>query len=147
MAANQMTQQAYEKLCRQRHGLIERDLLEARARLVAIQEGGGDAEGLEGVEAVFETERIVAQIARVERLIADAVIVDGGNRETVEAGCTMVLEFGDGPERYVYEEVTGPSTVSPSSPLGQAVAGRRAGEQVQVDAPGGTYQVQILAIE
>lgn len=144
--ANQITREAYERLVAQHRTLTEREIVDARSRLVAIQEGGGDAEGLEGVEAVFEVERITGTIARLERIIASAVIVEPGSWTMVAPGCTVELDFGDGVEQYTYESITSPSAIGPTSPLGVAIAGRSAGDTVEVSAPGGSYTVRIISV-
>ena len=42
--------------------------------------------------------------------------------------------------------VGGAGTVSPTSPLGSALLGRKLGELVEVQAPRGAWQAKILAI-
>jgi transcription elongation GreA/GreB family factor len=42
--------------------------------------------------------------------------------------------------------VGGPGTVSPESPLGSALIGRRAGDNVEVRAPSGTWKARIVSV-
>jgi transcription elongation factor GreA len=42
--------------------------------------------------------------------------------------------------------VSGPGTVSPESPLGRALAGHRAGDEVAVEAPGGAWSARIRSV-
>lgn len=141
-----MTQAAYDRLVEQHRVLTFGELVDAQQRLASIQDSGGDAEGLEGVEAVFDVERVAGEIERIARIIDNAEIVDGGGGEVVAHGCTVVLDAGDGPETYSFEDITGPGSISPHSPIGSAIVGLRAGARVDVAAPGGTYQVRILEI-
>lgn len=141
-----MTKEAYERLVQQRDSLVHVVLPEARQRVDDLQNGGSDNEGLEAVQAVFDAEQINGELAKLERLIATAEVVDGSGREHIGVGSVVVLDFGDGPEEYVFDTVTGSQTVGPGSPLGAAIVGRRAGEVVEVAAPGGSYRVRIVEI-
>ena len=60
-----------------------------------------------------------------------------GSRVVVEdeSGATMELEISS---------VSGAGTVSPTSPLGSALLGGRAGETVAVQAPGGAWKARIV---
>lgn len=140
-----MSKQAYEGLKVERDKLL-RLHLEAKDRVEHAQNGGGDNEGLAGVEAVFEAEEIWGRLARVEREIEEAVVVVAGG-EYVVVGSRLVLDFGDGSETYTFEHVAGDGVIGSTSPLGRAVGGRRAGETVQVEAPGGSYTVKILSVD
>ena len=119
--------------------------MEARERVEHAQNGGGDGDGLAGVEAVFEAEEIGARLARVERALEEAVIVSGGG-EVVGVGSSVDVDMGDGVESYAFESQAGPGRIGRDSPLGKALEGRRAGETVQVEAPGGTYTVKLIAV-
>lgn len=77
-------------------------------------------------------------IARIEQIrhalrqhetAGDAPAGDG----TVLPGRTVTIDFGDGPERFHFgsiEEQTGLEVITPASPIGAAIAGRRAGDTV-----------------
>lgn len=139
-----MSQQAYEGLVAE-HAKLQRLHLEAKDRVDHAQNGGGDNEGLAGVEAVFEAEEIGGRLARVARAISEAVIVAGGG-ERVAIGSVLELDFGDGAEKFVFEQVAGEGQIGRVSPIGQAIEGRRSGETVTVKAPGGSYTVKILSV-
>jgi transcription elongation factor GreA len=140
-----MSKQAYDGLQAER-AKLQRLHLEAKDRVEHAQNGGGDNEGLAGVEAVFEAEEIGGRLARIERELEEAIVVAGGG-EYVVVGSRMELDFGDGAETYTFEHVAGDGVVGSSSPLGRAIDGRRAGEVVQVEAPGGQYTVKILSVK
>ena len=65
----------------------------------------------------------------------------------VAAGSIVELELEAG-ERMEVEvsSVGGPGTVSPESPLGRALAGHRAGDEVAVEAPGGAWSARIRSV-
>ena len=45
------------------------------------------------------------------------------------------------------ERVTGARVLSPRSPLGQALLGKRVGDRVTYDAPGGTFTYEIVSLQ
>lgn len=141
---NEMSQQAYDNLVAERAALVEAHT-EARRRVEDAQNGGGDGEGLNGVEAVFEADEIGARLARVERAIADATIVQGGG-DAVRVGTTVVIDMGDGPETYRYEQHASSGCIGVTSPIGSAIAGLKPGESATITAPGGAYQVRVIEV-
>lgn len=140
----EMSKGAYDALEQERAEVAA--LVEAaRERVEHAQNGGGDSEGLEGVEAVFEAENITARLNRIEQLLRGAVIVEAGGG-VVRIGSRVVLDFGDGPEEYTVENVVRGGSIGAESPLGSAVMGKQAGDEIEVQAPGGTYRVSILEV-
>ena len=100
-----------------------------------------------------EYERAVSELARLTRILGKAMTThelppeDAG---IVELGDEVVVEFATGDtERYlVVDPIEAPLDdvrISVESPLAQALIGRRAGEQVEVNAPAGRYRCRILA--
>jgi transcription elongation factor GreA len=74
----------------------------------------------------------------------------GGATETVAAGTVVGIRYegDDEVERFLvgsieerHEEL---NVVSPGSPLGKALLGRRAGETVEYESPGGVLRVSIV---
>lgn len=62
-----------------------------------------------------------------------------------------IREAGNDPENYT---IVGPAEANPrngrisnESPLGRALMDHRAGDTVKVDAPGGSFTVEILKVE
>lgn len=141
-----MSQIAYDTLIARRDALVAGELAAARERVDDIQQGGGDAEGLEAVEAVFEAERLAGEVERLDRQIADAVIVDRASFNRVEIGCTVAVDFGDGSETYRYDRTSETGVITPASPLGAALLGAGVGDEVFVEAPNGRYSVRIVSI-
>jgi transcription elongation factor GreA len=78
----------------------------------------------------LEGARIVADAGADEVGIGSVVELDGN-------GQTMTVEVS---------AVGGAGTVSPTSPLGSALIGRRVGETVDVQAPRGAWQATIKSI-
>ena len=97
--------------------------------------------------------KMEARIRQLQAMLLDAEIVDAaGPAEEVAAGVTVRLRYAgdDEVERYlvgsIEERDSGAQVISPGSPLGQALMGRRAGESVTYDAPSGQLEVEIVSV-
>ncbi|ERG66587.1 MAG: transcription elongation factor GreA [Exiguobacterium chiriqhucha] len=105
------------------------------------------------VEAVREQERIETKIIELERLLADAVIVDEGRPDVVAFGSRVVIrELPDGNDetyRLVgeLEADLAEETISVSSPLGSGLMGGVVGQSVSIASPGGPLDFEIVRIE
>lgn len=105
------------------------------------------------VEAVREQERIETKIIELERLLADAVIVDEGRADVVAFGSRVIIrELPDGNDetyRLVgeLEADLAEETISVSSPLGSRLMGGVVGQSVSIASPGGPLDFEIVRIE
>lgn len=105
------------------------------------------------VEAVREQERIETKIVELERLLADAVIVDEGRSDVVAFGSRVVIrELPDGNDetyRLVgeLEADLAEGTISVSSPLGSGLMGGVVGQSVSIASPAGPLDFEIVRIE
>jgi transcription elongation GreA/GreB family factor len=94
----------------------------------------------------------VRELALLTRILQRAITTDQlppENPGIVELGDEVVVEFAnDYTQRFlVVSPIEAPLddlNVSVESPLGQALVGRRVGEQVEVDAPDGRFRCRIL---
>jgi transcription elongation factor GreA len=149
-----MTQEGYDSLHRELEALIATSRQELARRLKeARADGGNPAENGELMEAMQESQRLDQRINTLEaRLavarIADPAQADGvaeiGTRVRLRTQVEGVVQYdlvGDGeadPVRY---------RISISSPVGQAVRGRRVGEIVEVRTPKRRLRFEVLAVE
>jgi transcription elongation factor GreA len=99
---------------------------------------------------------VEGRIRELEATIEHAILVDDvapPSGDAVEIGSTVVLRnLGSGAETaYTLvrpgEVNAGQGRISFESPVGQALLGRRAGEQVEVTVPSGTLRFQIERVE
>lgn len=110
--------------------------------------------------AAFETAKhdqalLEGRIARLEKIVKDAVIRDGPvDSNVVVPGVAVTVRDTVDPsieDSFVVaeseERVTGARVLSPRSPLGQALLGKRIGDQVTYDAPGGTFTYEIVGLQ
>lgn len=104
-------------------------------------------------DAVREQERIETKIVELERLLADAVIVDAGHSDAVAFGSRVIIrELPDGfDETYrlvgELEADLAEGTISVSSPLGSGLMGGVVGQTVSIASPSGQIDFEIVQIE
>ena len=94
-----------------------------------------------------------ARIRQIEQMLKDATLVeDDAVFEAVAVGCVLKIRYDgdDDAETYFYgsieEKRPGMASLSPSSPLGVALAGKKVGDHVTYQAPGGMLGVEIVEI-
>ncbi len=96
--------------------------------------------------------KMEARIRHIQAVLKDAVIVQASGGDTVTPGSVVGLRYqgDDEVERYfigsIEEKRDDVSVVSPGSPLGAALLGRKAGEVVEYEAPRGPLRVEIVEI-
>lgn len=116
----------------------------------------GDVNENAGYEdAKHEQAFIEGRIGELEALLKVAVRIEGdeaSGQETVTLGSRVTIcEDGCDPETYHIvgsveaDPIAG--RISNECPLGQALLGRRQGDEVQVKTPGGRMTVRVLRIE
>jgi transcription elongation factor GreA len=101
-----------------------------------------------------EKDRLEARIAQLEYRLAEAEVAEADNgNEVIDLGERVRLRNLDTGARIDFEvvgtlEADLPSgRISAVSPLGRALLGKRRGEIVLVEAPGGVRRFKILRIE
>jgi transcription elongation factor GreA len=148
-----MLAEGYEKLT------AELKLLrEERPRIVdAIEEARAHGDLSENAEYHAAKERqghVEAQIAEIEDRVSRAQIIDpttlSGDRVVFGATVTL-LDEDDKPHKYQIvgqtESDANAGRISYNSPLGKALIGRKAGEEVEVTVPSGDKFYEITKIE
>lgn len=116
---------------------------------------GDLSENSEYDEAKNEQAKLYGRIAEVENILTHAVMID----ETAEAagtvglGCTVKVRDVEFDETSVYTIVGSQEAnpmearISDDSPFGKAMLGKHIGDIVEVEAPVGMVQFEILAVE
>ena len=117
--------------------------------------GYGDlSENSEYDEAKNEQAKIEARIVEIEAMLKNVEIIEDvkGNAKSVVVGVTVKVldeEYGDECEyRVVGSTEADPRNgkISDESPVGKALLGKKIGEEVIVEAPGGEFKLKILSI-
>lgn len=116
---------------------------------------GDLSENSEYDEAKNEQAQVEARIAQIESMLKVARVVedDAGAADSVGIGKKVKIfdiEFEE-EEEYV---IVGPTESDPAnnklsyeSPVGKALMGKKVGEEISVEAPGGIVKFKILEIE
>jgi transcription elongation factor GreA len=104
-------------------------------------------------EAKRQQAFLEGRIMTIEGMLKNAVLIEAnGPSETVILGSRVtVAEDGFEPESYSIvgsaEANPGKGRISNESPLGKALIGRREGDRVSFETPGGPAEMKILRIE
>ena len=127
------------------------------AEQIKIARGFGDlSENSEYDEAKNEQGKLYSRIAELEEVLQHAVVVDesAADNDTVTIGCKVtVTNLSTGKKLPVYKIVGSQEAdvmnfaVSEDSPFGKALMGRKAGEEITVEAPRGAIRYRIDSIE
>ena len=74
-----------------------------------------------------------------------AVIVDvAGTTDAVGVGAHVEIEDDQGERMEI--EISSVGGVSPDSPVGRALLGKRVGDEVEIEAPRGSWRARILSV-
>jgi transcription elongation factor GreA len=115
---------------------------------IAAARGHGDlSENFEYHAARNEQGLLERRITILRARLDGAVVVEDGASDAVVVGSHVVIEDTSG-ERMELEisSVAGEGAVSPASPLGSALLGRKAGDSVEVRAPRGVWTATVVEI-
>jgi len=153
MTVTFLTPEGYQKLEEELEFLKSVKRQEVAERLHEAMEGGELIEDAEYEAAKNEQAFVEGRIQELEILLANARVVEkSGDNEVVGIATKVTIqEDGNDPEEFI---IVGPAEANPSegrisneSPLGRALMNHRAGDTVVVNAPNGTFTVNILKVE
>jgi transcription elongation factor GreA len=120
---------------------------EVVAAIKKAREYGDLSENFEYHAAKNEQGFLEARIRTLRARLDHSEIVDEASGDEVGIGSVVDVEDDRGETLTVeVSGVGGAGTVSPTSPLGSALLGRKLGESVEVQAPRGAWQAKIRAI-
>jgi transcription elongation factor GreA len=152
MAPSFLTSEGYEKLQEELKYLRTEKRQAVANRLHEAMDGGELIEDAEYEAAKNEQAFVEGRIQELEILLANArVIEENSKADVIQVGVKVTIqENGSDPEVYT---IVGPVEANPrngrisnESPLGRALMDHRAGDEVEVEAPGGPFTVQILKV-
>jgi transcription elongation factor GreA len=149
-----LTRETHERLQAELDDLTTRGRVEIAQAIEAARALGDLSENADYHAAKDSQGKMETRIRQLQAMLGSAVIVEGGSNETgvVAAGTVVTLRYegDDDLERYlvgsIEERRDDASVVSPGSPLGQALMGRRPGDTVEYEAPGGMLKVVIVDV-
>lgn len=118
---------------------------EAVQAIAAARSFGDLSENFEYHAAKNEQGLLERRIALLRDRLDRAVLVDDDNAgDLVGVGSRVEIEDEQGEVLQV--EISSVGGVSPDSPLGSALLGRKVGDEVEVNAPRGAWRARILSL-
>jgi transcription elongation factor GreA len=153
MPETHLSQDAFDRLKAELDDLTTRGRTEIAQTIERARELGDLSENGDYQAAKDDQGKMEARIRQLNALLDRAVIVgkaDGGGEVTAGSIVSIRYEGDDEVERYlvgsIEERRDDLAVISPGSPLGRALLGRRAGERVEYAAPSGTLKVAIVEV-
>ena len=147
----QFTPDGFKKLQLEQEDLINNKRPVAINRLTKARSMGDLSENSEYSAAKEELAFIEGRIKEVEELIKNAEIMDPSASDGVEIGSEVIVEKDGTEERFsiVGEFEADPleKKLSSTSPIGQALLGKKLGDIVSVEVPVGTLKYKIKEIK
>ena len=148
-----LTREGLKKLEEELEHLRTVRRLEVADRLHQAMEDGELIENAEYEAAKNEQAFVEGRILTIETILSEAVIIsDNGPQGVIRVGTKVrVQEDGSKPEEYTIvgsaEANPAKNLISNESPLGKALLGRKAGDEVKVNAPAGMLSFRIVGLE
>ena len=147
-----LAQEAYDRLAKELDQLVNFGRKEI-AKKISEARDEGDLKENGGYHAAREEQgKIEMRIARLEEILADAVIGEASADGKVEAGTVVTLTLNGNEQHFLLgspeiSEGTDLDVFSPDSPLGQSILGLSVGDETSYAAPNGkVFAVKILAV-
>lgn len=147
-----LTQAAHDKLTAELEHLTTVGREEISERIAEARSHGDLRENADYDAAKNDQGMMEARIRQLTQLLENAEVGVADDGDTVAVGSVVTVVDGDGDEmRYFIapteNRVPGLLLASPTSPVGEALIGARVGDTVSYQAPGGTFSMEITAIE
>lgn len=149
---NLLTKEGLEKLRKELADLKNNKLPKTVERL-SVARGQGDlSENSEYTSARDELAFIEDRISELEKILKNAkTLASTKGSKTVSFGSKIILKMNGKKVTFfiVSEFESDPlkKKISPQSPIGRALIGKKRGETVLVETPNGKFKYKILAIE
>lgn len=148
-----LTNEGFQKIKGELAGLKDKKRPEVVERLSLARSQGDLSENNEYAAAREELAFVDGRIEELEILLSKVCLVTRkqGKPQCVELGCKVKVKTGK--EETIYSIVgeweadPGQKKVSHSSPLGQALLGKKVGEEVDFEAPAGKILFTIVDID
>ena len=155
-----LTLDAYVRMRKELEGLRSDGRTQMAERLLRAREFGDIMENAEYDAAKHEQGLMEARIRSLEHMLKDPDIIEVVASDEVGPGTLVTLHLTDGEagaddeedETYLValspeERAPGVRTVTSASPLGSALLGRRVGDRVTYEAPGGRFTYEVVRCE
>ncbi|MGI6167895.1 MAG: transcription elongation factor GreA [Eubacteriales bacterium] len=148
------THQGYNELVEELNYLKNTRREEIKESIATARNFGDLSENAEYDEARNEQAKVEARIKELEEMIANAVIVDESKIDSsiISVGSVVrVLDFEFNEE--IEYQIVGSNEANPllgkisdQSPIGRGLVGKRSGDEVSVETPGGIVHLKVLEV-
>jgi len=147
-----MTKQGLEALKKELDELTNVKRPKVVERLSNARSQGDLAENSDYQNARDELEFLDGRISELTEVVKNAVVVNGNANDNSVGLGTKVMLKNNGKKHFFHivgewEADPMEKKISHTSPLGQALIGKKVGEKVEVEAPAGKILYEILSIE
>ena len=154
MKQTTMSREGFTRLQEELENLVTIRRKEVAEKLKEARSYGDLSENAEYDEAKNEQGMLEAQIANLEMIIANAIIVDDDSLSLDEVGIGSVVKLKDFDMDDIIEyQIVGSTEsdpengkISDESPIGKACLKKRVGDVFEVDVPVGTLKFEVLDI-
>lgn len=146
------TRKGLDDLKREHEELLRVKRPAAVKRLSHAKNLGDLTENSEYTAAREELSFLDGRIAELEEILRQAKAVSSSKKKSylIEIGCKVTLNINSRQEVFTivgeWEADPSQKKISPSSPLGEALLGKKVGDKVEVSAPAGKIIYKILKI-
>jgi transcription elongation factor GreA len=114
---------------------------------IRVARGFGDlSENFEYHAAKNEQGMLERKITILRDRLSRSVVVEDDDVPTGRVGVGSHVELEDDAGERMNVEISSVGGVSPDSPLGRALYGAKAGEQVTIAAPGGSWVARVVSV-
>ncbi|HSH31481.1 MAG TPA: transcription elongation factor GreA [Candidatus Saccharimonadales bacterium] len=147
-----LTSEGVSRLKEELDDLVRNQRVKIAERLKEAKEYGDLSENIQWDDAKDRQAFIEGRIAEIETILKHSSLIEmPKGAKVVSLGSTVHLELEDGVQRYTIVGSTEANPeegkISNESPIGQALLGKKPGEEVQVSVPSGTMTYKITKIE
>ena len=147
-----LTPAAHKKLLDELELLTTEGRQEISERIAEARSHGDIRENADYDAAKNEQGLMEARIRKIQSILDTAEVREAEVGDEVTVGCVAEVERTDGGRMEVFvatqeNKVPGFILASPSSPLGSALLGAKIGDTVSYEAPGGTFEIKVVAVK
>ncbi|OGC58457.1 transcription elongation factor GreA [candidate division WWE3 bacterium RIFCSPLOWO2_01_FULL_42_11] len=147
-----LTKEGFQNLKDEYKSLVDVKRTEIAEKIQSAREMGDLSENAAYHTAKEEQAFLEGRVSELEELFRNAEVVEKDNNKTsVGIGSKVKVCIDGGDETFwivgAYEADPAVGKISHESPIGQALLGKKIGEEINVEAPIGTVKYKIVSIE
>jgi transcription elongation factor GreA len=154
MPDTQFTAETHARLVAELEDLTTRGRVEIARQIEAARMLGDLSENGDYHAAKDAQGKMESRVRMLQAMLTDAIIVEDtvSDEGIVNPGVVVEIRYDgdDEVERYlvgsIEERREGVSVISPGSPLGKALIGKKPGDRVEYEAPSGTLSAEIVSV-